>query len=82
MAWGQHGSSLLPKVFTKIANAFADYNSAETKAFNGSEATTATIAVQGHHTVVQRDVLSKLAMAWNWKQLVSSLNPTGGALVV
>ena len=29
-----------------------------------------------------RDVLSKLAMASNWKRLVSSSNPTGSALVV
>ena len=29
-----------------------------------------------------RDVLSKLAMAKNWKLLVSSSNPTAGALVV
>ena len=33
------------------------------------------------HAMV-RDVLSKLAMAYNWKPLVSSSNPTGGALAV
>ena len=27
-------------------------------------------------------MLYKLAMAYNWKPLVSSANPTGGALVV
>ena len=34
--------------------------------------------------VVAWDVLYKLAMAKNWKQfkLVTSLNPTGGSLVV
>ena len=31
---------------------------------------------------LMRDVLSKLAMAKNLKQLVSSSNPTGGSLVV
>ena len=30
-------------------------------------------------TSIRRDVLSKLAMAYNWKPLVSSSNPTGGA---
>ena len=33
-------------------------------------------------SLFMRDVLSKLAIAKNWKQLVSSSNPTGGALVV
>ena len=31
---------------------------------------------------MSRDVLSKLAMAKNWKPLVSSSNPTCGTLVV
>ena len=51
--WGCMVLPLLPKVFIKIADHqmhLQDYNSAEAMAFNGSEATTATIAVQGHHT--------------------------------